>query len=375
MIYFLSLTQFPTRKAYGVTLAGTYRAVIESEFEAQIVAPNSLHSQRFWTKLLLNLMRMLRRFYSGVPVLLSKVAFAVHRILFCQVIKAELSRNSLDVFWIRDLSLAQFLNHHFPDNRVILEIHQLQSDKNMRKLEELSDRIILGPISEAITRQLDNLTSRKFITQLPMGVSDYFFLSEASAGNTMIDYDIGYFGSYKNSGYAQGIESVLMQLIPRLKLEVNFKLLFAGIGPEGVKNLKQIALKEGVDNQILFIEYLDHELVPAEMRKCRTLLLPYPEGMFFESRFPIKALEYAAVKRPILCSRTKSHKNLFNDGEVWFYDVDNPSGILDAFDEVLLNESLTAHKVQVSFDLACKYTYADRVKKIKLDSSWFENTF
>lgn len=57
------------------------------------------------------------------------------------------------------------------------------------------------------------------------------------------------------------------------------------------------------------------------------------------------------------------------------YELDDPSGIIEAFDRVLVNESLAAYKVEVSFNLAQKYKYADRVKKINLDISWFDSNF
>lgn len=364
MIYFLSLTHFPTKKAYGVTISGTHLAALASGFKAEVIAPNSLEGNNLGSKSLLVCMRVLRVLYRGVPAAISKLAFALHRVLFCFVIKTVLAPNSFDVFWIRDLSLAEFLSRHFPDNRVILEVHQLQSRANLIKMGKLSDDVILGPISEAISKQLEVWRGNKVKIHLPMGVSEVFF-STSKLGACTFEYDIGYFGSYKSGGHEQGIDSVLLQLVPRLNTNNNFRVLFAGVGLEGVNNLRKVSSNAGLTDQVVILEHLEHGLVAAEMRKCRTLLLPYPEGTFFEGRFPIKALEYAATKRPILCSRTKSHTNLFDDNHVWFYEFGDPTGILNAFDHVQKNQDLAARKVERSFDLARKHTYVDRVDKVK----------
>jgi glycosyltransferase involved in cell wall biosynthesis len=364
MIFFLSLTEYPTKKAYGVTLSGTYVAAIKSGFDAKIIAPNSYQASRRGARLVLTCMRTLRKLYGGVPTIISKVAFAAHRIFFFQFIKLEFDQDLSDAFWIRDLDLARFLSRHFPFCRVVLEIHQLQSDRALRQLRYLPNNVTLGPISEAVFNQLVGLRGSKNIVRLPMGVSSYFFSSDHQ-NQTIPEYDIGYFGSYKSSGHDQGIDSVLFQLIPRLKTNANFRILFAGLGVAGVSALNDIASKAGVENQIRLLEYIEHKLVPEEMKKCKTLLLPYPEGEYFESRFPIKALEYGAVRRPILCSRTKSHTYLFTDENVWFYEYGDPEGILNVFDMVEGNQSTAMRKIQTTFNLALNYTYPNRIDIVK----------
>jgi glycosyltransferase involved in cell wall biosynthesis len=235
----------------------------------------------------------------------------------------------------------------------------------MRLLEALPESVILGPISEAAFNQLECLINDKRIVQLPMGVSDYFF-SSFRKNQAPAEYDIGYFGSYKSSGHNQGVDSALIQLLPRLKENIQFRVLFAGVGAAGLIALSDIASKAGVEDQVQLLEYIEHDFVPDEMKRCKTLLLPYPEGEYFESRFPIKALEYGAVRRPIICSRTKSHSNLFNDDNVWFYEVGDSGGILNAFDHIQENRSTALKKIQATYNLALDHTYSERIKRIKL---------
>ncbi len=365
MINFISLTEYPTRKAYGVTLSGTYLAAIESGFEAQILAPNIVTERMLLRNGVLNCMRQIRKLYGGVPTLISKIAFVTHQQLFSNLLKVEFDCNTSDIFWVRDLKLAQFLSKNFPNSRIVIEIHQLQSNSRLRKLGSLPGTVILGPISRSVFDQLSNhhgVNSHKVI-YLPMGIANYFFPTNPQL-ETAPKFAIGYFGSYKSSGYEQSIDQALIQLIPRIKSNPEFRILFAGIGSAGFDALSAIATRAGIENQILLIQHLQHNLVPGQMMRCKTLLLPYPEGEYFESRFPIKALEYAAVRRPILCSRTKSHLNIFSDDDVWFYDVDNPNGILSAFDSVLNYQDMAARKIEKSFELALEHTYIKRFERI-----------
>lgn len=364
MINFLSLTEYPTRKAYGVTLSGTCTAACEAGFQTRIISPNYSPVTRFGSSRVLKCMRYLRKLYGGVPAVISKVAFAAHRTLFYQFIRHEFDFDKTDIFWVRDAKLAKFLSKEYPECRIVLEIHQIQSRTELSKLCSLPNNVILGPISEAIINQLVDLRSTKTIVQLPMGVSNYFF-STNFADQGEPEYDIGYFGSFRSSGHDQGIENVLTQLIPRLKTDTTFKLMFVGLGAEGVSVLRKIASDADVENQICLVEYSDHDKMPSEMIRCKSLLLPYPEGEYFESRFPIKALEYGAIQRPILCSRTKSHQFIFSDENVWFYDYGDPEGILKAYNQVHVDPRVTLQKIQCTFNLAQNHTYTERINRIK----------
>lgn len=364
MIYFLSLTQFPTNKAYGVTLLGTYKAALASGYQAEILSPNSLQAKNLTERLLLSMMKSLRKAYGGIPLIFTKIAFAIHKRIFFEFIKRQLSTSTQYIFWIRDLTLAHFLSIHFPQSKIVLELHQIQTAKALKMIENFSQNVILGPISEAVDLQLEFMRNQRHICRLPMGVAEYFF--DASSGNSdeNFQYEMGYFGSYKSSGFEQGIDGALIQLLPRFKESSNFKVIFSGIGEAGVKNLKKIAEHAGIEDRVVLREYVAHDLVPHEMRRCRTLLLPYPEGIYFQSRFPIKAMEYAAVKRPILCSRTISHQNLFDDDCVWFYDSDNQSGILNAYDQAQMNQIDSDNKIEKAYQLAKKYDFMERLKKV-----------
>lgn len=363
MIYFLSSTKFPTTKAYGVTLRGTFEAALAEGFDARIVSPDNLMPNNRIAMIVLQLMKVLRKFYNARWSNLAKFAFIVHRKLYSSLISSEIKPSAGDLFWIRDLALAQTLNRKFPGHKVILELHQLSTDKKLKQISKLSPSVYLGPISESVFKQLNNYCSNQNIVFLPMGVADGFFSLEKSDESAVI-FNIGYFGSYTSSGNRQGIDSALSQLVPKLLSDQEFRVHFAGIGSEGVKKLKRIVEVLKLQNQVQLTEYIDHSIVPKEMRKCKILLLPYPEGAYFESRFPIKALEYAAVKRPILCSRTKSHTNLFSDNQVWFYDPNSSSGILEVLNHISTCPELTEIKLQKAYEKAVQYTYKHRLARV-----------
>ena len=67
-------------------------------------------------------------------------------------------------------------------------------------------------------------------------------------------------------------------------------------------------------DQLFIYPRQSHEILLTQLIHSDAFILPYPDGIFFEDRFPLKALEYAALRRPILVSDTVSHRNIFSDG-------------------------------------------------------------
>ncbi len=362
-IYFLSMTKFPTRKAYGVTLKGTFEAALAEGFHAMILAPDDLKVNGLKSRTSLMVMKILRKFYNFQSCSIAKLAFLLHGRLYSNLVCAQVKANANDIFWVRDLMLAKILTQQFPKNKIIFEIHQLQPKKKLKQIMKLPEDVCICPISQSILRQLSNCFGSRTLTLLPMGVADKFFTIGESDSNPPF-YDIGYFGGYTSSGNHQGIDSVLTQLIQHLLTNPQFRVHFAGLGTDGVRTLRRIVETFDLQAQVHLTEHIDHDLVPAAMRECKTLLLPYPEGVYFESRFPIKALEYAASQRPILCSRTISHLNLFIDDEVWFYDLGNTSGILECYEKVSLDKELAEVKIMKAYELSLTYTFRQRFIRV-----------
>jgi hypothetical protein len=361
MITFLSLSPYPTTKAYGVTLKNTYEAALEFGFNARIVAPNNLQPSSYEGRLLNWILKNLRHAYRERWIIRGRIAFHLHRILFQIYLQRKLLHSAGDILWVRDVRLAYFLSKN-SEISVVLEIHQLPNRRELFFLRKLPNRVVIAPISLHILNTIQPEMPTSQLTLLPMGVPDYFFRANESVRESK--FTIGYFGSYRSSGHLQGVEEMLESLLPMFRNDSSFKVLLAGVAEEGFLALSEIAIKLGIQNQIALIKYLDHASVPNKMRECEALVIPYPEGPYFASRFPIKAMEYASVKVPILCSITESHGNIFSSDEVWFYDPNRSEDFISRIKELLTSPEDANLKSELAFQKASNFSYRNRIKKI-----------
>lgn len=361
MITFLSLSPYPTTKAYGVTLKNTCEAALELGFNTRIVAPNNLQPSSFEGRFLNWILKNLRHAYRERWVIRGRIAFYLHRILFQLYLQRELVHSTGDILWLRDVRLAHFFSKKYKIS-VVLEIHQIPNRRELHILKNLPDRVAVAPISLHILNTIQAEIPAAQLTLLPMGVPEFFFRTQESIGEA--SFTIGYFGSYRSSGHLQGVGEMLESLLPMFRNDSSFKVLLAGVAEEGFAALTDIAKKLNIQNQVEIIKYLDHSSVPSKMRECEALIIPYPEGPYFASRFPIKAMEYASVKVPILCSITESHSNIFSSTEVWFYNLYKSNDLISNLKKLLTSPVDSSFKSELAYQKALNFTYKNRIKKI-----------
>jgi glycosyltransferase involved in cell wall biosynthesis len=372
MITFISLAPFPTTKAYGVTLKNTFDAAIDSGFEARIIAPNQLHPQNFKLKILNLIMEGLRHTYREGWVIRGRVGFFLHRCLFFLYLMGESPSLKNDILWLRDIRLAHYFSKYLK-SQIVLEIHQVPNRFELQLLKKLSNKTIIAPISLQISHVIQGVIPRVELTLLPMGVPAYFF--EEADKKPNVQFSLGYFGNFKSSGYSQGLEEMICDLGPVFRSDASFRVFIAGVGEEGYSVLTELANKMGIQDRLLVEKYLNHQEVPGKMRECRALIIPYPEGPYFASRFPIKAMEYASVKVPILCSNTESHNNIFDSSEVWFYHPDKKGDLVAKARMLYTSPEEAALKSFHAFEKSSQFTYRNRFKRIadRLDEIKVEN--
>ena len=108
----------------------------------------------------------------------------------------------------------------------------------------------------------------------------------------------------------------------------------------------------------------NHEVLLPKLRECDAFILPYPEGDFFKNRFPLKALEYAALRRPILATETISHLNIFTNSEAWFYKPGNCISLFEAIMRIIQSPAEVKTKIDLAFKKAQSHSYKKRVTDI-----------
>ena len=366
---FVLLSPYPTSKAYGVTTKYTFEAVANLGLKTSLLAPNDLNTYSFGVRgrIALAVYSSLKKTFNRSG-LVSVVCFYLTAILWLINLRQDPRIKSARIIWSRNLVIPLMLRSK---NIIhISEVHQppskaiLLATKSIKK----SDKLIIGVISEYLRAYVRDCNLSRFpIISLPMAVPD-FFLKEIS--NRVLEdsfkFDVGYFGSLQSASQDQGVLRALEQLeIYRLQAP-NSKFLFAGVGDDG-KIMIETYLRDilDVDNTDAYevIPHINHDKIPQLLTKCFSLLIPHPEGDFFKAKFPLKALEYASSCRPILCSNTESHKNIFRNGEVFFYEIGDDCALNNLLSAMKGDPQNIAKKTRLAWYLANENTYSARVQK------------
>lgn len=347
-ILFILLGRYPTEKAYGVTTKHTLSSL------ADLGIDTKLYSFPDWILVLLKRI--------GVP---SSLQFRITQVMFAM--QVFLRSNLLDfdrkVVWTRHLSIA-FLCSFIPRRIFVIEVHQPLTlfSKSLLFLMG-SRRVHFFPISEYL-RELLSTASRqpgRAVTLLPMAVPQGFLEFPIERNPRPKELEIAFVGRFESVGRTQGV-SEFVKLVLTLNGKHVKKLLLIGIGKNGKKSLDPILNQ--IQSTTCFVEIVEdclHNEIPRLTAKADLFVIPYPEGDFFASRFPLKAIEYMALRRPILATRTRGNVAIFGEQRAVYYDLGNQSSLVAALEYVLNQETEISRMVKNNFEIAKTQNYHERV--------------
>lgn len=368
-VIYVSPVRYPTDKAYGITVKHTMAALEDQGFEIHIVDPNVLINQMSLTGVDARLHQQLNKIFRSGDF--SRRNFYLIRLLVALISRNQF-RNRTEILWTRDPLIALAINLFRRPTHIIIEIHQNPHivDKIILRFLNFKNTIILAPISLALHNKIEN-SRLKFemdnVILCPMGVPNEFL--EAATPRAQIDcarVKVAYVGGLYSTGIDQGIKELIS-----LVLDLN------GTSESFHFELKLFGISESEEDELrgLFSSQIKAEVISSERRQlhsdlipkllmCDIFLLPYPKGDFFNARFPLKALEYAALQRPIVASDTPSHRNIFQEDEVFYFNLDSKENFHKALIEAATRRDLASRKVELAYAKARNYSYTNRVRII-----------
>ena len=330
VICYLSLVPLERRKAYAVTTVQTALALRKLGFELRYFGPFSKsRTATLWpfdrrkkiSNIILSINLIMFRF-----TFLAKLSFVLQRKLLQSRLLVEQNLSESNLLWTRDLRVAiTYANRGFA---VCCEVHAALTHRELVALEKLSSRnkLWLFPISISLKDELLSLSNLREvgISLLPMGADKAFF-EAPSVSHSYSPHEhirIGYIGSYETVGITAGLEDVISSLFLQNDFQIEF--LVVGVGKGGATALNEHfakiqSSKKTQNFSMTLLEWVNHDDVLGYIQSCHMVILPYQENSFNSGRFPIKAIEYSASQIPILCSDTVSHRNIFNENQVYFY--------------------------------------------------------
>lgn len=374
LIVYFSVTRYPTEKAYGVTVFYTMKAIENLGHNSLVISPDnfSKFGKSSISKILLNYLWNYVYAMQSNRKFISKLIF-----IFKRIISALLSKylipDQTDILWVRDPIIGFLSYRKLNYKKVVLEVHQPLNffEKCSVKWLQKKNRLILAPISIELH---NNLIASKFyfnqdqMVLSPMSVPNSFLArtEDTYRGNVSNRFIIGYVGGIKSSGVDQDIFS-LITCIQNISFQTVKKipsLHIYGVEQEFIK-LIELQFSGLISTGALIIEMRQsHESLLPKLKKCDAFILPYPEGEFFKNRFPLKALEYAALRRPILVTATTSHQNIFRSDEVWFYTPGNCISLSETINKVIENPEKVEKKIELAYSKALNHSYINRALKI-----------
>ena len=371
-ILIVNLLSIDTEKAYAVTISCTGEA-LKKTVAVDFLGPAQFSTTGFdgifevkWkrvSKSLWRLSKLLRYpFVDRISLLL--VRSLVYIILV-------FNRNNLKSYaiWTRDIRIALLASKlNIP---TLCEVHKTFSHREISSLNRASKftSLVFSPISSHLKSELlqyDIIKQNNVqLVQLPMGVKSEF-LNQPSFRNLFQSYpliNIGYFGSMSSMGVSSEIDFFIRKLAQ--VTSYRFRVLLVGIGKEGKLEIDKLI--EEVDTSrlnIQVVERVKHQLVPNLMKGCDILVVPYGEGSLNLGRFPIKIVEYAASKIPILCSDTPSNRSILGESRAWFFSYDKSVPLVNVIEMIVGDTDLREEKIRNAYQWAKELSYEKRAEKI-----------
>ena len=368
-IIYVSTARFPTEKAYGITIKYTMGALQLFGYNCRVVDFRALTTRRLVTLFDYRLVQILKKF--SFQLGFQRVVFNLKR-LKVSIAARHLFMDEGQTLWTRDPLIAFIVNLTRKPSNTVIEVHQIPHllDKLLMRSISMRPSVILAPISIDLQNRLlqsrFNFTASSIIL-CPMGVPEEFF--KPKTRRTSLNarkITMTYVGGLRSNGVDQGIQNIIycIQSYNRKLIEPRIDFHLYGLNATEELELRKSFPNEFKNQSIVCEKRQPHRTLVPKLQKADVFLLPYPEGDFFNVRFPLKALEYAALARPIMVSDTPSHRNIFNEKEVWFFNQRSCEDFQITLKMLIDNEDTTSEKVKLAYAKAENFTYRRRVEKI-----------
>jgi glycosyltransferase involved in cell wall biosynthesis len=124
------------------------------------------------------------------------------------------------------------------------------------------------------------------------------------------------------------------------ELSDDIKLVLVGSGPL-LNELEKYCQEKKLEN-VIFLGKVDYEKIPEYISIADVCVVPYPSNFSTNLIITLKLLEYAAMGKPIICSKLKGIEEIFRDGkDLLFYDQKNRNELVEKISFLLQNKNLS----------------------------------
>ena len=357
-IVFVLLARFPTERAYGVTTEYSAIAAQNLGYDVQIVTPKTDSLIKSKVKVQLVGSKLYEILLTNSVIKMLTLRFSMFSLFYACLIRKKYS-DQINVFWSRDIVFS-FLLSVFSKNLIICEIHQVPTtfQKIVLRLCMLKFNILLAPISDFLMEK-ELRHSRRYILA-PMGINANELLKYS--GNKIEEKKIVYLGNAKNGNVALDCNFINEVAIRLQKEYPKWSIEIIGISRDYFSQ----RIVNPLSSNINLLGQISRENALEKIWTASIGLVIYPNDKHFWAGFPIKIVEYAALKVAIVASDTIAHRRILDSNRCIFYQAENIASIVESIGKIIGNSTLKSSLVKSSRLWSEKYTYESRVENILL---------
>ena len=361
-----SSNRYPTEKAYGVSFQNTARVLRDLGYVVDIYSPSFQGmdaSDIPVTRIANRCYRFLHsqnkaaRSLGHVRTHLVELVFALatfNRLL--------LMRDSVTL-WTRSSLLCAITSRFMVknQNRIVLEVHDTNSRMNffIRFIKPNRRILVVTPLSF----QSDILKARfGFLRVLAVGnaaPAECFLQLKKNSTN----FRIGYVGKLSSSGYSNNVNALLnlAELSNGVENEISVEL----VGTSAVE-IEKLLIQCGIETlppNLKIVEHVPHDQISNYLSKFSIGVVPYPESVYHNQRFPIKIVEYAAAGLPVIICNSFYLDSVIPREFVYSAEPTGES-ILESVMQIINFPDEAARKSKLARNWAQKFTYLNRTETI-----------
>jgi glycosyltransferase involved in cell wall biosynthesis len=356
-LLFVLNSRFPTDKAYGVTTEYTLRAISKiKKFDVKVVTP--IKDQNFKTNLKVTEVTMpFKRIFELFSLKVytdNKVLFIIKNILYALKL-SYLWRSTKPMIWSRDILMS--LIFRLFGFKVICEIHRTPSSLYYFLLSFLKkfQKVKFIFISKHLQKKL-NIDKRKCVIA-GMSVNDYE-LNFNKFSSKKTKFRVGYIGTPQSS---ENILDIKLFIDTAAAVEaLNLNIVFDIIG----FNIDRFNWNTKLPQNIKFVSRVARSKIISKLDLFNVGLVIYPNTPYFQDSFPIKIVEYAARKIPIVASDTLSHRRILGKNKALFFNEGSSADLANCILALYKNDILRKELALNAYDWAKKQTYQKRALRI-----------
>jgi len=372
LIYIVN-QRLPIEKAYGLQVAKMSEAFADCGADVVLIAPTRRDpiKQDFFTFYSIRRNFLFKRLFSPdfyFPGELDKIAVVIKSFISASVLALYLVFVKADFIYSRDELPLFFLS--FFKKKLIFEVHRFSPKRRFFYRRFINQNFKVITISQGLK---DEFVKFGFKPNNILVAHDGVDLEEFDMGLSKEEARkklglpqnkilLGYVGQFKTMGMEKGIDLAFEAL---RRLPENIVLVLVGGEEKDIKFYKDLSRDKNLDQRIIFIGRVRHDLIPTYLRSFDILIMPFPNirhYAFYMS--PLKLFEYMASRRPIVATDLPSIREVLNEESSVLVKSDDSQAFAEGAKKILDNPRLAGKISEKAFEDVKNYTWQKRAEKI-----------